>query len=122
MQMADTLWALLALDGHVKLRLLVAAVNSAPEGRLDQILKALGLRKIARTVMTAWYSGSVQVPAKYAADPLVKRLTGETAAGSKQPVTVVFNYDEALVWQACRFTKASATCGGPFGYWHLPPT
>lgn len=32
----------------------------------------------------------------------------------------VITYDEALVWQACDFTKPPATCGGLFGYWQHP--
>jgi hypothetical protein len=33
---------------------------------------------------------------------------------------VIINYDEALVWRACDFTKPPVTCGGPFGYWSEP--
>jgi len=32
----------------------------------------------------------------------------------------VIDYDDALVWQACDFTKPPVTCGGQFGYWHKP--
>lgn len=32
----------------------------------------------------------------------------------------VIDYDDALVWKACDFTKPPVTCGGQFGYWHNP--
>jgi hypothetical protein len=122
MQMADTVWSLLTLDGGgERLRLLVWLVNRTREDRLETELRRLGLRKTAERVMTAWYTGNVEVSRSHLSDPLIRRLLAGNAPGAGKTVTVVFNYDEALTWQACSYTKASATCGGPFGYWHDAP-
>jgi len=57
------------------------------------------------------------------ATPMAMQLTKVWYTGRIERTSGVFeviNYDEALVWQACDFTKPPVTCGGPFGYWAKP--
>jgi len=40
--------------------------------------------------------------------------------GANTTTFEVIDYDDALVWRACSFTKPPVTCGGHFGYWQHP--
>lgn len=55
---------------------------------------------MANAVVAAWYSG------------VSTRTAGD----------VVTDFNDALVWNAMRFTKAWGNCGGATGYWADPPT
>lgn len=85
--------------------------------------------KLAHRTLTAWYLGQIEISPKYLTNANVQRicsnLRGHTnpkpLLNANGSITAMISYDEALVWQACDFTKPSATCGGPFGYWANPP-
>ena len=126
MQLGETLWHLLTLDGTVKMRALVFLVNHTPEEHLERDLRLSRLEMTAQTVLSAWYRGMVSVLPKHFRDPVVLRSLGDLSGlvdpkHPKRAVSAVLTYDEALVWHSCTFTKPSATCGGPFGYWQNPP-
>lgn len=125
-QLGETLWQLLTLEGTAKMRAMVVLVNRVPEKHLERELRRFGLTKTARTVLNAWYQGTVSILPKYFRNPVVLHALGDLSGqvDPKKPgraVTAVLSYDEALVWRSCTFTKPSATCGGPFGYWQYPP-
>lgn len=80
-------------------------------------------------LLRAWYLSQVELPPEALTNPDVQRICGNLR-GHTDPKPLLtdkgkligqINYDEALTWQACSFTKPSATCGGPFGYWQDPP-
>jgi len=124
--LGETLWRLLTLDGAARMRAMVFLVNRVPEDRLARELRRFGLGKTARTVLNAWYQGTVSILPRHFRDPVVLRALGDLSdrvdpAKPGRAVAAVFSYDEALVWRSCRFTKPSATCGGPFGYWQDSP-
>ncbi len=75
------------------------------EKHLHKKLKFMGPRYLekARLLARVWYTGRIE------------RKSGP-ATGTFEVIT----YDEALVWQACTFTKPPVTCGGHFGYWQHP--
>lgn len=85
--------------------------------------------KLAHRTLFAWYLGQIEISPKYLTNANVQRicsnLRGHTnpkpLLNDNGSITAMISYDEALVWQACDFTKPSATCGGPFGYWANPP-
>jgi len=54
---------------------------------------------MARKLARVWYTGQIE------------RADGRID---------VIDYDDALVWRACAWTKPPATCGGTFGYWQKP--
>lgn len=102
----------------------------------DQI-KAKSLATIhpypVQSIIKAWYLSQVSLTEKDRNLPLVQRLcpnlreqgytSNKKLNANHTPIIGQINYDEALTWQACHFTKPSATCGGPFGYWaNLPKT
>lgn len=76
-------------------------------------------------LLRAWYLSQVELPAEAIDHPEVQRICGNLRGLSSKDHTGTvigqISYDEALTWQACSFTKPSATCGGPFGYWQDPP-
>ena len=91
-----------ALDqsvGRANLARLAALAAKTPPGELDAALRAAGLAGIAEVVVMALYSGVVAGP------------------GGLYVVT----YDNALVWQACAWTKPNAFCGGATNYWANAP-
>ncbi|WP_417598906.1 hypothetical protein [Oceanospirillum sp.] len=80
-------------------------------------------------LLRAWYLSQVELPPEMLTNPNVQRICGNLR-GHTDPIPLLndqgrltgqISYDEALTWQACTFTKPSATCGGPFGYWQDPP-
>lgn len=80
-------------------------------------------------LLRAWYLSQVELPPDVLTHPDVQRICGNLR-GHTDPTPLLndqgkligqISYDEALTWQACTFTKPSATCGGPFGYWQDPP-
>lgn len=75
--------------------------NDTTDMAIKKKLKRMGPNAIAvaRKIARVWYTGRIKQP------------TGRIE---------VINYDEALVWQACDFTKPPVTCGGSFGYWKNP--
>ncbi|HEX3457929.1 MAG TPA: sugar dehydrogenase complex small subunit [Candidatus Baltobacteraceae bacterium] len=91
--------ALNASVGAGKLGKLAALAARTPPGQLDAALRAAGLERTAEVVVTALYTGTVEGPKG----------------------TIVVSYDQALVWQACGWTKPNAFCGGPTNYWANPP-
>ena len=84
-------------DKLVQLATLAATVAPA---QLGDALKAAGLERAAAVVVAALYTGTVDTP--------------------KGPI--VISYDQALVWQACAWTKPNAECGGMTNYWVDPPS
>jgi len=92
--------ALNASVGSANLAKLAALATNTPPEQLDAALKAAGLERTAEVVVAALYTGAV-----------------DSAKG-----TVIVSYDQALVWQACGWTKPNAFCGGPTNYWANPPT
>jgi len=86
--------------GRAKLiRLAKLAVNTPP-AQLDAALKAAGMERTAEIVVAAFYTGTVDGPKG----------------------AVVISYNQALVWQACGWTKPNAFCGSQTNYWSDPPT
>lgn len=87
-------------------------------------------RKLVHRTLTAWYLGQIEISPQYLTNANVQRICGnlrghtdpQPLLNSHGTLTAMISYDEALVWQACDFTKPSATCGGPFGYWANPPS
>lgn len=72
--------------------------NDASGEAIEQALTPSLLAKV-RKLARVWYTGQIE------------RADGRID---------VIDYDEALVWRACAWTKPPATCGGPFGYWNHP--
>jgi len=91
--------ALNATVGAGNLGKLAALAARTPPGQLDAALQAAGLQRTAEVVVTALYTGTVEGPKG----------------------TIVVSYDQALVWQACGWTKPNAFCGGSTNYWANPP-
>ena len=125
-QMAETIWSILSAKGGEQLQRLMVLVLAVPEAALDLALKRAGLMPTAQAVLSAWYSGAVTIDPKLFDHPVVRHLCGDLhgavdPAAPHAPITWVFAYDEALTWQACSYTKPSAACGGPFGYWQDAP-
>jgi Membrane bound FAD containing D-sorbitol dehydrogenase len=87
-----------AVGGANLIRLATLAVNTPP-AQLDASLKSAGLERTAEIVVAALYTGTVDSPKG----------------------TIVISYDQALVWQACGWTKPNAFCGGQTNYWADPP-
>jgi len=81
------------------IRLAKLAINTPP-GQLDAALKTAGMERTAEIVVAAFYTGTVDGPKG----------------------AIVISYDQALVWQACVWTKPNAFCGGPTNYWADAPT
>jgi hypothetical protein len=73
-------------------------LHSANAQDVERLVSASGLKGLARSILSAWYSGLLG--------------TGET--------TRVFAYEEALVWRATGYAKAPGTCG-EFGDWITKP-
>lgn len=119
-ELGAVIWSLLTLEDDTGPRQLVKTVVSAPDW--ENRLAPLGLTATAKAVLTAWYNGTVDIAPSHLAHPTVTGLFGDLAAQAQdgQAVTVMVTYDEAVVWRSCDFTKPSATCGGPFGYWQEP--
>lgn len=88
-----------------------------------------------QAILKAWYLSQVSLNEQDRLNPMVQKLCPnlrqeegasfnlkqETELQMKKVIGQI-NYDEALTWLACSFTKPSATCGGPFGYWKHAPT
>ena len=91
--------ALDAAVGRASLARLATLSTHTPPSELDAALKAAGLTQTAETVVVALYTGTVETPKG----------------------TVVVSYDQALVWQACAWTKPNAFCGGETNYWASAP-
>ena len=86
--------------GRVNLLRLAKLVVNTPPAQLDAALKAVGMERTAEIVVAALYTGTVDGPKG----------------------TIVISYDQALVWQACGWTKPNAFCGGQTNYWADAPT
>jgi len=75
-------------------------LHSATSEDVDRVVARAGLQRLAKSIISVWYSGLVG--------------TGERAR--------VLAYEEALAWQATGYAKAPGTCG-EFGDWMAkPPT
>ena len=85
--------------GRANLARLAALASKTPPEALDAALRAAELSGIAEVVVVALYSGTVAGP---------------------RGIYVV-TYNDALVWQACAWTKPNAFCGGPTNYWANAP-
>jgi len=72
-------------------------VSASPQD-VDRLISHSGLREIAKSIVSAWYSGQVGV--------------GESAH--------VLAYEDALAWAATGYAKAPGTCG-EFGEWTAKP-
>jgi hypothetical protein len=88
-----------------------------------------------QSIIKAWYLSQVSLTEQDRSNPLVQKLcpnltkqseplitSNEKSVNLQSAIIGQINYDEALTWQACTFTKPSATCGGPFGYWKAAPS
>ena len=73
-------------------------LHSAPPDDVDRLLASSGLQKLAKAIVSGWYSGFVG--------------TGES--------TRVLAYEGALAWQATGYAKAPGICG-EFGDWATKP-
>ena len=85
--------------GAENLARLANLATATPPAQLDGALKAAKLESVAETVVAALYSGVVETP-----------------RGPR-----VISYTQALVWQACAWTKPNAYCGGQTNYWATAP-
>jgi len=85
--------------GRANLIRLAKLASNTPPAELDASLKANGLERTAEIVIASLYTGTVDSPKG----------------------TIVISYDQALVWQACGWTKPNAFCGGQTNYWADPP-
>jgi len=87
-----------------------------------------------QSIIKAWYLSQVSLTEQDRFNPLVQKLcpnlsskqehlawSNDKSVNLQSAIIGQINYDEALTWQACQFTKPSATCGGPFGYWAYAP-
>src|SRR4029077_3747586 len=73
-------------------------LESASPQDVDRLISRSGLRDLAKSIISAWYSGQVGV--------------GEAVH--------VLAYEEALAWRATGYAKAPGTCGD-FGEWSAKP-
>jgi hypothetical protein len=73
-------------------------LESASSQDVDRLISRSGLRDLAKSIISAWYSGQVGV--------------GESAH--------ILAYEEALAWPATGYAKAPGTCG-EFGEWSARP-
>jgi hypothetical protein len=75
--------------------------NTLSQDDLQNVLKNMDESFVsqAQKVARIWYTGRLEL---------------------EKDKYLVLTYDDALVWQACDFTKPPTTCGGPFGYWQHP--
>ena len=81
-------------------RRIAELLHSATPQDIDRLVASSGLHKLAKSIVSLWYSGL--------------QGTGER--------TRVVAYEEALVWRATGYAKAHGTCG-EFGDWITkPPT
>lgn len=96
---AAMLRALSAAVGSANLARLATLAARTPPSELDAALKSAGLERTAEEVLVALYTGTVETPKG----------------------TIVVSYDQALVWQACAWTKPNAFCGGATNYWASAP-
>ena len=87
-----------AVGADTLAKIATLAAVTAPD-RLGDELRIAGVDRQAQTVIVALLSGVVTTP--------------------KGPV--VFTYDQALAWQAVRWTKPNAECGGMTNYWAKAP-
>jgi hypothetical protein len=91
--------ALGASIGRANLSRLATVAAGTPPAQLGVALRAAGLERAAEIVVVALYTGVVDTP--------------------KGPIVV--SYDQALIWQACGWTKPNAFCGGTTNYWATAP-
>jgi hypothetical protein len=80
------------------LRRIAELVISATPHDIDRLVAGSGLHDLAKSIVTAWYSGLLG--------------TGEGAR--------VLAYEDALAWRATGYAKAPGTCG-EFGDWISRP-
>ncbi|HEY3179463.1 MAG TPA: sugar dehydrogenase complex small subunit [Casimicrobiaceae bacterium] len=85
--------------GAANLQKLATLAANTPPAQLDAALKSAGMERTAEIVVTALYTGTIDGPKG----------------------VIVISYDQALVWQACGWTKPNAFCGGQTNYWADPP-
>jgi hypothetical protein len=81
-----------------ELRRIAALLHSAAPQDVEGLLASSGLHKLAKSIVSVWYSGLLG--------------TGESAR--------VLAYEEALAWRATGYAKAPGTCG-EFGDWINQP-
>jgi hypothetical protein len=81
-----------------ELRRIAGLLHSAAPQEVEALLASSGLHKLARSIVSVWYSGLLG--------------TGES--------TRVLAYEEALAWRATGYAKAPGTCG-EFGDWIKQP-
>jgi hypothetical protein len=79
-------------------RRIAELLHSAAPQDVDRLVASSGLDKLAKSIISVWYSGLLG--------------TGET--------TRVLAYEDALAWRATGYAKAPGTCG-EFGDWITKP-
>ena len=80
-------------------RRIAELLHSATPQDIDRLVAGSGLNKLAKSIVSLWYSGLLG--------------TGES--------TRVLAYEEALAWRATGYAKAPGTCG-EFGDWIAKPS
>jgi Membrane bound FAD containing D-sorbitol dehydrogenase len=80
-------------------RRIAELLHSATPQEIDRLVASSGLDKLAKSIISVWYSGLLG--------------TGET--------TRVLAYEDALAWRATGYAKAPGTCG-EFGDWITKPS
>lgn len=96
---AEVLDAFATPERRASVTALADLVAATPADALDAAIAAKKLDGVANEIVSIWYSG---------------------VAGSGDAQKVVL-YLNALVWNAMTFAKPMGVCGGPTGYWALPP-
>ena len=81
-----------------ELRRIAELLHSASPQDVDRLVASSGLHKLAKSIISLWYTGLLG--------------TGEK--------TRVLAYEEALAWRATGFAKPPGTCG-EFGDWTTKP-
>jgi len=81
-------------------RRIAELLHSATPQDVDRLVASSGLDKLARSIISVWYSGLLG--------------TGET--------TRVLAYEDALAWRATGYAKAPGTCGEFSDWVTKPPT
>ena len=136
LQIGQDILQLLKLDYQFNLQYESLLLSFESQSQADQVNPDTLSQSHAspvKKILKAWYLSQVNLTEKDRFNPLVQKLcpnlreplagvsTPQDEARMQQEIIGQINYDEALTWQACHFTKPAATCGGPFGYWSYAP-
>ncbi|WP_207459090.1 sugar dehydrogenase complex small subunit [Azospirillum sp. SYSU D00513] len=124
-QLGTSIWRTLAAlpEGKDYADLCRIALDTPDEELAQKLGKDSPHWEMTRTLVATWYTGMVPAKENTKEDAPASCPDSPLPYGTLSDGAHVITYDEALAWTVCEsFTKPSATCGGPFGYWHEPPT